>query len=174
MVIRVSKQEASARLQVSLSTVNRRIEDGELEVEYETHGRSHRVWVLLPDTADAPGDETDGIPAVPDNAAGDMAGMSEAAAVEVAILRERCARFEELSEYRGKLLVEADARTQWLIGGAGGLPAHHRGLGPRPPARAGTAGSPGNAARAVGVAAAALVFRARLPENHVHPSPYRK
>ena len=36
-------------------------------------------------------------------------------AVELAIARERCARYEELAEYRGKLLVEADERTQMLI-----------------------------------------------------------
>ena len=34
---------------------------------------------------------------------------------ELAFLRERCARLEELAEYRRELLVESGARTQMLI-----------------------------------------------------------
>ena len=49
MVQRVSKLDASRILEVSPSTIDRRIERGELEVEHEVRGNSYKVWVLLAD-----------------------------------------------------------------------------------------------------------------------------
>lgn len=108
--MRYTKKEAAARLEVSDSTIDRRISDGSLKTEREVHGRSHRVWVLLDDEVDAPPDESEEVI----DASVDQTEASEAS-TELAVLRERCARLEELAEYRRHLLTEADARTQMLI-----------------------------------------------------------
>lgn len=109
--MRYTKKEAAAKLGVSDSTIDRRISDGSLNAEREVHGRTHRVWIILDDDeVDVPAEGVDeAVDASPDQAA-----PSEAS-IELAVLRERCARFEELAEYRGKLLTEADARCQMLI-----------------------------------------------------------
>lgn len=44
----------------------------------------------------------------------DKAAASDGS-TELAVLRGRCARLEELAEYRRELLVESGARTQMLI-----------------------------------------------------------
>ena len=51
MVQRVSKLDASRILEVSPSTIDRRIDRGELQIEHETRGNSYKVWVLLEDPA---------------------------------------------------------------------------------------------------------------------------
>ena len=63
---------------------------------------THRL-TGLDETVDAPHDKTEASEA------------STEASIELAALRERRARFEELAEYRGTLLIEADARCQMLI-----------------------------------------------------------
>lgn len=108
---RYTKRQAAARLGVSDSTIDRRISDGTLETERERHGRTHRVWVLLDDGG--VDEAVDGVDAM----TGASPGRSAASdgSTELAVLRERCARLEELAEYRRELLVESDARTQMLI-----------------------------------------------------------
>ncbi len=49
----LTKAEACRELAVSLSTLNRRIASGEIEVRREPHGRRHRIYVVLDD--DPPG-----------------------------------------------------------------------------------------------------------------------
>ena len=108
---RYAKKQAAIKLDVSDSTIDRRIGDGTLRTEKEQHGRTHRVWMLLDDDEvdEATGGVGDMIGASPDRpAASDHS-------TEMAVLRERCARLEELAEYRRELLVESDARTQMLI-----------------------------------------------------------
>lgn len=109
--MRYTKKEAATRLGVSDSTIDRRVSDGSLNTEREVHGRTHRIWIILDDDeVDVPAggvDETVDAPL-------DKTQASEAS-IELAVLRERCARFEELAEYRGMLLTEADARCQMLI-----------------------------------------------------------
>ena len=51
---RVTKSEACQLLNVSLSTLNRRIAEGQLEVERVQQGQIHRVFVLLPADTDRP------------------------------------------------------------------------------------------------------------------------
>ena len=51
---RVTKPEACQILQVSLSTLNRRIAEGQLEVERVQQGQGHRVFVLMPADTDRP------------------------------------------------------------------------------------------------------------------------
>ena len=47
---RVSKEEARHILGgISLATIDRRIQRGELQVEREPHGKGHRIWVMLDD-----------------------------------------------------------------------------------------------------------------------------
>lgn len=45
----LTKAEACHELAVSLSTLDRRIASGEIEVRREPHGRRHRIYVMLDD-----------------------------------------------------------------------------------------------------------------------------
>ena len=45
----MTKAEACRELAVSLSTLDRRIASGEIEVRRERHGRRHRIYVMLDD-----------------------------------------------------------------------------------------------------------------------------
>ena len=47
--MRLSKQEAAARLGVSTATIERRIQRGQLQAEKEAQGTRYRVWVILED-----------------------------------------------------------------------------------------------------------------------------
>ena len=46
-MVKVSRNEAAARLKVSKSTLDRMIKRGELTTETEQHGHRHTVWVLM-------------------------------------------------------------------------------------------------------------------------------
>ena len=48
-MVRVSRNEAAAKLKVSKSTLDRMIKRGELTTEMEQHGHRHTVWVLMDD-----------------------------------------------------------------------------------------------------------------------------
>ena len=103
MVQRVSKLDASRILEVSPSTIDRRIERGELQVEHEVRGNSYKVWVLLADAAD---DLAENSVAPP----GDTAFL-----VELTALRERAKNFEELSEYYKTQLNDANYRYHEVL-----------------------------------------------------------
>ena len=103
MVQRVSKLDASRILEVSPSTIDRRIERGELQVEHEVRGNSYKVWVLLADAAD---DLAENSVAPP----GDTAFL-----VELTTLRERAKNFEELSEYYKTQLNDANYRYHEVL-----------------------------------------------------------
>ena len=45
----LTKAEACRELAVSLSTLDRRIASGEIQVRREQHGRRHRIYVMLDD-----------------------------------------------------------------------------------------------------------------------------
>ena len=123
MVQRVSKLDASRIFGVSPSTIDRRIERGELQVEHEARGNSYKVWVLLDDAADdlsgdgasaeAPGQAPAG--------GGDVAETSVAPSgdtallVELTTLRERAKSFEELSEYYKAQLNDANYRYHEVL-----------------------------------------------------------
>ena len=51
-MIRVTRKEAAARLNVSKSTLDRMLKRGELVTETEQHGLRHTVWVLMDDVID--------------------------------------------------------------------------------------------------------------------------
>ena len=87
-VRRVSKMEAVNSLGVSLSTVERMIKRGELQVEKEDLGSRHRVWILLEqevrdESADEPGEPAAGYsPGMPRDAL-DMSEKEELIALRV-------------------------------------------------------------------------------------------
>ena len=87
---RVTKAQACQELGVSLSTLDRWIAAGEVQVEREKHGKRHRVYVVLnaamPDTS---GDAADGGSAR-SNASGDSA---------LALAEERVRHLEDLVDY---------------------------------------------------------------------------
>ena len=123
MVQRVSKLDASRIFGVSPSTIDRRIERGELQVEHEARGNSYKVWVLLDDEADdlsgdgASAVATDQAPA----GVGDVSKPSGAPSgdtallVELTTLRERAKSFEELSEYYKAQLNDANYRYHEVL-----------------------------------------------------------
>ena len=88
----MSKLEAARLLEVSPSTIDRRIKRGELGVERDRVGR-HKVWVMLPDEV-----------------AQDVEGESSDA--ELAAARQRIRDLEELAEFHAEQLRLADQRYQ--------------------------------------------------------------
>ena len=84
------------------STLDRMIRRGELEIEREGRGDRAKVWVLAPGlSSDAPGDQPVD------------AGPSPEA--ELAAAREQVRALQELADYRGKLLDEAEWRYRELL-----------------------------------------------------------
>ena len=108
MVTRVTRLEASRLLRISPSTVDRRIERGELNVEKEVHGSRNRIWVVLEDadlevSSEVPGKVS------PEN-------LPESHLEEVIFLRERVKSLESLDEYHRGQLVQKDLLMQELMG----------------------------------------------------------
>ena len=98
---------AAARLDVSLSTIDRMILRGDLSIEKEPHGSRHKVWVLLDD------DASDKSPVGGTEGSSDLSGeISDT--VELRILRERVRSLEELAAYHREQLKESELRFQQL------------------------------------------------------------
>ena len=117
---RVSKEEARQILGgVSLATIDRRIQRGEIQVEREPHGKGHRIWVLLDDEMAEAASETAAV--APPVAPPVAAPMLQATAVdtsqllELTQLRERVRGLEELQEYHKGQLREKDSLVQQLL-----------------------------------------------------------
>ena len=116
MKTRVTRLEASRRLEISPSTVDRRIERGELTVEKEPHGSRNRIWVVLEDeTPEVPGETS------PEQSRGFSSenppeSPGESHLEEVITLRERVKSLEYLEEYHRDQLVQKDLLVQELIG----------------------------------------------------------
>ena len=99
---RLSKLEAAQRLGVSPSTLDRMIRRGELEIEREGRGDRAKVWVLAPGlSSDAPG--------------GQPVDAGPSPEAELAAAREQVRALQELADYRGKLLDEAEWRYRELL-----------------------------------------------------------
>ena len=125
MAQKVSKLDAARILEVSPSTIDRRIERGELEIEHEPRGNSYKVWVLLDDAtvaqADAepaaePGGEAAaqvlraiGVAGAPPNAA--------AESTEIRLLKQENEHLKELAEFRKVALTESETRFRELLDG---------------------------------------------------------
>ena len=99
--------EAATRLDVSLSTIDRMIQRGELQTHKEAHGSRHRLWVMLDDTQHHAPETSDVSPPV----------------IEVVVLRERVKHLEELADFHRQLLKDADWRYQQAMDALKGLPA---------------------------------------------------
>ena len=108
MVARVTRPEASRLLKISPSTVDRRIERGELTVDKEVHGSRNRIWVVLEDAdLDIPGE-------VPGEVS--LENLPESHLAEVITLRERVKFLESLDEYHRGQLAQKDLLVQELMG----------------------------------------------------------
>ena len=104
MTQRVSKLDASRLLGISPTTIDRRIQRGELQVEMEQRGTRFRTWVILGD------DVSSGrSPDPPDER------PPEQSAVEVRVLEERVHSLEQLADYHQQQLKDADWRYQELV-----------------------------------------------------------
>ena len=135
-MVKVTRREAAAKLNVSKSTLDRMIKRGELTTETEQHGLKHTVWVLVDDvfgnttevfaedtnghTPDSTGDtngltpdrgeQTNGhIPDASEHAGRDTGAENLALQAEVKGLRELVDLYRER-------LTDADWRYQELMG----------------------------------------------------------
>ena len=112
-MVRVTRKEAAARLNVSKSTLDRMIKKGELPTETEQHGHRHTVWVLLNDTTedisgDSTGDTNGHSPEVSEHTGGDTAAENPVLRAEVKGLRELVDLYKDR-------LNDADWRYQELL-----------------------------------------------------------
>ena len=112
-MIRVTRKEAAARLNVSKSTLDRMLKRGELVTETEQHGLRHTVWVLMDDVIDdinkdSTGNTNGHIPAASEYTGGDTWAENLALQAEVNGLRE-------LVDLYRQRLADADWRYQELL-----------------------------------------------------------
>ena len=112
-MVRVTRNEAAARLKVSKSTLDRMVKRGELTTEMEQHGHRHTVWVLMDDdiedTAENSTGNTNGhAPEASEHTGGNIEAENLALQVEVNGLRELVDLYRER-------LTDADWRYQELL-----------------------------------------------------------
>ena len=133
-MVKVTRNEAAARLNISKSTLDRMIKSGELTTETEQHGHRHTVWVLMDDdiedTAEVSTGNTNGhFPATSEHIGDDTAAENLALQAEVKGLRELVDLYRER-------LTDADWRYQELMGQlktmTNALPAPQDAPAPRP------------------------------------------
>ena len=97
---RVTKSEACQLLNVSLSTLNRRIAEGQLEVERVQQGQIRRVFVILLADTDRP-------------EAQDEAGPGEG--TQLAVAQERIRNLEEHGTAAKGVVGPSESRVQQLL-----------------------------------------------------------
>ena len=112
-MVRVTRKEASARLNVSKTTLDRMIKRGELATEMEQHGLRHTVWVLMDDVVEDTNEDSTGntnghLPASSEHTGGDTGAKNLALQTEVKGLRELVDLYRER-------LTDADWRYQELL-----------------------------------------------------------
>ena len=125
MIQKVSKLDASRILEVSPSTIDRRIERGELQVEHEPRGNSYKVWVLLDEPADAPAHDgptagPSGESAAEGTGIAGVAGAppnTSAESTEIRLLKQENQHLQELAELRKEALNESEKRFRELLEG---------------------------------------------------------
>ena len=112
-MVRVTRTQASVKLGVSTSTLDRMIKRGELTTETEQHGQRHTVWVLMDDDPeDTSEDFTEDINEhIPDNS--EHTG-ADAAAANLALQAENKGLRELVDLYRERL-TDSDWRYQELL-----------------------------------------------------------
>ena len=112
-MVRVTRNEAAARLKVSKSTLDRMVKRGELTTETEQHGHRHTVWVLMyddiEDTAENSTGNTNGhFHEASEHTGGNIEAENLALQVEVNGLRELVDLYRER-------MADADWRYQELL-----------------------------------------------------------
>ena len=112
-MVRVTRNEAAAKLKVSKSTLDRMIKRGELTTETEQHGHRHTVWVLMDDDTEdtsevSIGNTNDPYLEASEHTGGDTAAENLALKTEVKGLRELVDLYRER-------LTDADWRYQELL-----------------------------------------------------------
>ena len=132
-MVRVTRNEAAARLKVSKSTLDRMIKRGELTTETEQHGQRHTVWILMDDEIEdiaevSTGNTNGHFPEVSEHIGDNIKAENLALQVEVNGLREMVDLYRER-------LTDSDWRYQELMEQfktmTNALPAP-QGTGPRP------------------------------------------
>ena len=94
----LTKAEACRELAVSLSTLDRRIAAGEVQVRREPRGRSHRIYVMLDDDLPENGANAESQGTLLDVARERIRGLDEQVALlqaQLALEQERNAELEE-------------------------------------------------------------------------------
>ena len=112
-MVRVTRKDAAAKLNVSKSTLDRMIKRGELTTETEQHGHRHTVWVLMDDATEDISDDSTGntnghLPAASEHTGGDTGAENLVLQAEVKGLRELVDLYRER-------LTDADWRYQELM-----------------------------------------------------------
>ena len=103
MVQRITKEQAMVSMEISSSTLERRIKSGEVQVEVDHEGGRRKVWVLADD------DQVD----VPPNS---HPGIHEGTnGNQVAVMQVQLDNALALAEYRAELLKESEARFHELL-----------------------------------------------------------
>ena len=112
-MVRVTRNEAAARLKVSKSTLDRMIKRGEITTETEQHGQRHTVWVLIDDDIEDPAGVSTGntnghFPEVSEHIGDETRAENLALQAEVKGLRELVDLYRER-------LADSDWRYQELM-----------------------------------------------------------
>ena len=112
-MVKVTRNEAAARLKVSKSTLDRMIKRGELTTETEQHGQRHTVWVLMDDEIEdiaevSTGNTNGHFPEVSEHIGDNIKAENLALQAEVKGLREMVDLYRER-------LTDADWRYQELM-----------------------------------------------------------
>ena len=128
--MRLSKQQAAARLEVSTATIERKIQRGELKAEKEPHGSRYRVWVIFDDDETPEAAVATPVQAPVETPVASVLRRDEtpvetgvatplppelAPAVEMAMLQERNKALEELAGYHRQLLSDSEWRFQEMV-----------------------------------------------------------
>ena len=112
-MVRITRNEAAARVKVSKSTLDRMIKRGELTTETEQHGHRHTVWVLVDDATEDISDDSTGntnghFPAASEYTGDDTGAENLALQTDVKGLRELVDLYRER-------MADADWRYQELL-----------------------------------------------------------
>ena len=112
-MVKVTRNEAAARLKVSKSTLDRMIKRGELTTETEQHGQRHTVWILMDDEIEdiaevSTGNTNGHFPEVSEHIGDNIKAENLALQVEVNGLREMVDLYRER-------LTDSDWRYQELM-----------------------------------------------------------
>ena len=112
-MVRVTRNEAAARLRVSKSTLDRMIKRGEITTETEQHGQRHTVWVLMDDEIE----DTDGVSTGNTNGRFPESSehMADETLAENLALQAEVKGLRELVDLYRERLTDSDWRYQELM-----------------------------------------------------------